>query len=205
MPAVPWHPLRAPLAWDCAPRRPVATWQFPRDCAERLLVHGVPDDDLLHSARCQPPRMFGQPDQHHGSCVRGWSFGGEKQNCQRKLTLGPNLPAARFPGMPSVRWGKTHACPCAVQHSCTCAQTEPRRNSHSAHMCSGNMETRTVTLWGGQRTDSSLHDTTITPRSERAKVRTHAACSNQWALLSGTQCKYGCIDLSIDMCVCVYR
>ena len=110
LPAVPWHPLRAPLAWDCAPRRPVATWQFPRDCAERLLVHGVPDDDLLHSARCQPPRMFGQPDQHHGSCVRGWSFGGEKQNCQRTLTLGPNLPAARFPGMPSVRWGRhTHA------------------------------------------------------------------------------------------------
>ena len=123
LPAVPWHPLRAPLAWDCAPRRPVATWQFPRDCAERLLVHGVPDDDLLHSARCQPPRMFGQPDQHHGSGVRGWCCGGEKQNCQRKLTLGPNLPAARFPGMPSVRWGKTHACPCAVQHSCTCAQT----------------------------------------------------------------------------------
>ena len=37
LPAVPWHPLRAPLAWGCAPRRPVASWQLPRDPRQRAL------------------------------------------------------------------------------------------------------------------------------------------------------------------------
>ena len=134
LPAVPWHPLRAPLAWDCAPRRPVATWQFPRDCAERLLVHGVPDDDLLHSARCQPLGCLVSRTSTMAAASGDGASVEKNKTANENLLLGP--PCLQLDSLgcqaPDGENTRLPMCGATLMHMCTNRTQE--KQSFRAHV-----------------------------------------------------------------------